>query len=141
MEQDDNVKHLCKTRAEPGTVPEYLSDGPVGPDNKPVSGEEPFTTFNLGYFFDIAEKATEKSLESTLKAYPDAPGLKHIELLKETSVPEEDLPPEEPIVEPPKQETKPITRPVVGAKPTPKLPPKPAVRPQLKRPGPRPGKK
>jgi len=150
MEQDDNVKHLCKTRAEPGTVPEFLSDGPVGPDNKPISGEAPFTTFNLGYFFDIVEKATEKSLASTLEAYPDAPGMKHVDLLKEVSTLEEDLPPEEESsVTLPKTAAKPvtsaaakpITKPVVGTKPTPKLPPKPAVRPQLKRPGPRSGNK
>jgi hypothetical protein len=142
MEQDDNVKHLCKTRAEPGTIPEYLSDGPVGENNIPISGEPAFTTFNMGYFFDLLEKATEKSLEKTLEAYPDAPGLKHMDLLKDTVVPEEDLPPEEPSVEPPKSAVKPIAKPVVGAKPQPKkMPPKPAGRPQLKRPGPRPGKK
>jgi predicted RNA-binding Zn-ribbon protein involved in translation (DUF1610 family) len=141
MEQDDSVKHLCKTRAEPGTVPVYLSDGPTGEDNKPISGEAPFTTFSLGYFFDIVEKATEKSLEATLKAYPDAPGMKHVDVLKNSAVPEEDLPPEDPTPEPPKPAAKPIAKPAVGPKPKPKMPPKPAVRPQLKRPGPRPGKK
>lgn len=84
MEPGDDVLHLCKTRAAPGTMPDYLSDGPVDPETgKPANGAEPFTQFNLGHFMELLENATKKTLKDTLANYPDAPGLDYLKDLKE----------------------------------------------------------
>ncbi len=134
-EPGDDVLHLCKIRTDPGQLPPYLSDGPLGTNDKPISGEKPFTTFNLGYLMDLIETATDKTLKETLEAYPNAPGLAYIDKMKDYAVQEEDLPPEEP-----KVETKPVSSVPTGKPVPPGRPkPKPTGRPQLKRPGPRPG--
>ncbi len=76
--EEDNIPHLCKTRAFPGTMPDYLSDGPIDPESGlPIEGL-PFNTFNLGYFQDLLERATKKTLAATAAAYPDAPGLQPV---------------------------------------------------------------
>lgn len=115
QEPGDDVIHLCKVRSAPGTVPDYLSDGPVdSATNKPVSGVEPFTHFNLGYLMELLEAASEKTLKETIKEFPDAPGLNYLKEMKKEV-----------------QTEKP--------KPPPPGPLKPSVVPI--RPGPRPGKK
>jgi hypothetical protein len=121
-EPGDDILHLCKTRAAPGMVPDFLSDGPVDPGtNKPVSGVEAFTDFNLGHFMDLMESATGKTLEETLKLYPDAPGLTYLDNLekeadkvKQAAKEEAEAQPEE------KAEAKPVTpKPGVVTKPKP----------------------
>ena len=64
--EDDNVPHLCKTRAHPGTMDEYLADG---------DGEPPFTRFNLGYFFELLDESLAKTMKEAEDKYKDAPGL------------------------------------------------------------------
>ncbi len=83
-EPNDDILHLCKTRAAPGTMPDFLSDGPIDREtNKPANGSESFTHFNLGYFMDLMESATDKTLKETMEAYPDAPGLDYLETMAE----------------------------------------------------------
>jgi hypothetical protein len=60
---EDNVPHLCKVRAYPGTMPDYLEDE----DGKP------FGRFNLGYFFDLLEESFEKAKEKTATDKPPGP--------------------------------------------------------------------
>ena len=61
--EDDNVPHLCKTRAMPGVMPEYLTD----------SGD--FSQFNMGHLFDLLDAALEKTMKDAEDEYADAPGL------------------------------------------------------------------
>ncbi|MHA1951977.1 MAG: hypothetical protein ACW987_19190 [Candidatus Thorarchaeota archaeon] len=152
MEPGDDVVHLCKTRAAPGTMPDYLSDGPINPKTgKPDSGVEPFTEFNLGHFMELMETATKKTLEDTVSAYPDAPGHSY---LKEAPKKEKQE------IKTESTETKPKPKPAIGvarptapvaAKPGPKNGPnpKPVTKPvpvkkgpgrPRKNPVPRPGK-
>lgn len=80
--EEDGVKHLCKTRCAPGTLPLFLSDGPVDSEtNKPITGDEAFTKFNLGYFMKLVEESTQASLDETKKKYPDAPGLDYLKAI------------------------------------------------------------
>lgn len=65
------VPHLAKTRAEPGTLPPYLADGP---------DEAPFTRFSLGYFFDQLESALHLGSEQDVKDFPDAPLFQPLEI-------------------------------------------------------------
>ena len=62
----DNIPHLCKVRAIPGILPDFLADDPDGP---------PFIQFNLGYLFKLLDDAGEKALKDAKEKYPDAPGL------------------------------------------------------------------
>ena len=64
--EDDNIPHLCKTRAAPGAMPEFLTDNPDDPS---------FTTFNLGYVFDLLDEALVNTMKAAEKKYEDAPGL------------------------------------------------------------------
>ena len=64
--EDDNVPHLCKTRAAPGTMEEFLTDGP---------DDAPFTKFNLGYFFEQLDLALIKAKKDADERFKDAPGL------------------------------------------------------------------
>lgn len=64
--EEDNVPHLCKTRAMPGIMPEFLADDPEEP---------PFTKFNLGLFFDMLDEALEKTMKIADERYKNAPGL------------------------------------------------------------------
>jgi hypothetical protein len=76
--EEDGIPHLCKTRAYPGTMPDYLSDGPIDSETGlPVEGK-PFGLFNLGHFLDLMEAATKKTLEETAESCPDAPGLGYL---------------------------------------------------------------
>ena len=61
----DNIPHLCKTRAMPGLLPEYLADPPGAH----------FTQFNLGYLFTLLDNAAEKALREAKEKYSNAPGL------------------------------------------------------------------
>lgn len=61
-EQSLDVPHLCKTRAAPKTMPEFLQDD-----------DEPFQYFNLGYFFDLMEKSLQKTLEAVGNIGPGRP--------------------------------------------------------------------
>jgi hypothetical protein len=114
-EPNDDILHLCKTRAAPGILPDFLSDGPIDPDTKkPVNGSEDFTFFNLGHFMDLMEAATDKTLKDTLDQYPDAPGLNYLDDL------EKDKASVEPEKEEPKPAQKPRPRPAMVKKATPK---------------------
>ena len=63
----DTIPHLCKTRVLPQYIEEdYLCDGP---------DDEPFTKFNLGYYFDLVSAALQKAVDKIDKQFPDAPGL------------------------------------------------------------------
>jgi hypothetical protein len=84
QEPGDDAIHLCKTRAAPGMLPDTLTDGPVDTETgRPVSGVATFSQFNLGHFMDLLEEATKKTYDETKKAFPDTPGLKYLELMKE----------------------------------------------------------
>ncbi len=63
--ETDGIPHLCKTRAMPGMMPDFLSD---------VYGEY-FTVFNLGHFFDLLDSALEQTIKNSDQKYTDAPGL------------------------------------------------------------------
>lgn len=62
----DGIPHLCKVRAIPGILPDFLADDPDAP---------PFTEFNLGHLFTLLDSAGEKALKEAAEKYPDAPGL------------------------------------------------------------------
>jgi hypothetical protein len=64
--EDDNIPHLCKTRAVPGVMPEYLVD---------AADDPAFTNFNLGYVFELLDDALVKTMKDAEKKYGDAPGL------------------------------------------------------------------
>lgn len=64
--EDDNVPHLCKTRAVPGVMPEYLYD---------EAGQPAFSGFNLGVFFEKLDAALEKAMRDTANRFKNAPGL------------------------------------------------------------------
>ncbi len=59
-----NAPHLAKTRAEPGSIAAYLAD---------KEGEEPFTRFSLGYFFDQLEQVLNIGSRQDAIDFPDAP--------------------------------------------------------------------
>lgn len=140
-EPGDDAIHLCKTRAAPGTMPNYLTDGPTdSATGKPVSGVEPFTQFNLGYFMELLEDSTKKTMENTLKSYPNAPGLDYLDNLKKEEPKKEDEVKTEPTktsevktIET-KQTPKP-TAPKPGVKPTMKPGQRPVARPATSKPG------
>ena len=60
------VKHLCKNRAAPGTMPDELTDPVEGP---------PFAEFNLGNFFSKLDAALANRINEVALQFPDAPGL------------------------------------------------------------------
>lgn len=68
---DAGVRHLCKHRASPGTMPPYLEDPPIGKDEATTA----FTGFNLGVFFQLLDKAREQTVEDLAQKYPNAPGV------------------------------------------------------------------
>lgn len=59
----DNIPHLCKTRALPGTMEEYLEDTPG----------EPHSGFSLGVFFDKMEAATASVKSTYTRKLPTKP--------------------------------------------------------------------
>lgn len=68
----DSTPHLCKNRAIPGSLPEYLTEGPI-PEKQAKDFE--FTKFNLGYFFSLLEAELEKEEGKVRGRYSDLPGL------------------------------------------------------------------
>ncbi len=76
----DPVPHLAKTRVAPGYMPEFLSDGPVDDMGNPVSGVKPFTSFNLGTFYEMEQRALEQQQKEKDMLYPGAPGLAPMEI-------------------------------------------------------------
>lgn len=60
------VKHLCKHRGAPGTMPDELTDPVEGP---------PFSEFNLGNFFSKLDAALSNRINEVGAQFPDAPGL------------------------------------------------------------------
>ena len=120
---NDDAIHLCKTRGAPGTMPEYLSDGPIdSATGKLVSGAPSFTQFNLGLFMELLENSTKKTFEETLAAFPDAPGHDYLKTMKEQVV-------EEPVVAAPAVKAGPplqlAPKPTVPSSPSPKPGPSP----------------
>lgn len=65
------VRHLCKHRGSPGTMPAYLID----PTEDPLHPELAFTQFNLGVFFELLDAALDKRIADIKVEFPDAPGL------------------------------------------------------------------
>lgn len=65
------VRHLCKHRGSPGTMPSFLADDPRGE----VEPAYAFVQFNLGMFFDLLDGALEKRIADVQAEFPDAPGL------------------------------------------------------------------
>lgn len=65
------IKHLCKHRGAPGTMPAQLMD----PPEDPAHPELCFTQFNLGLFFSMLNVALEQEIERGKVEVPDAPGL------------------------------------------------------------------
>lgn len=66
----DNIPHLCKNRAMPGMLPDYLED-----TYDEDGGIERFSNFNLGTFFDLLDAARDQAIKSAEDRYSDAPGL------------------------------------------------------------------
>lgn len=62
---EQGLRHLCKNRAAPGTMPAYLED----------AAGQPFSQFNLGVFFRLLEVALQKTEAEIAAKYPNAPGL------------------------------------------------------------------
>lgn len=65
------VRHLCKHRGSPGTMPAYLID----PPEDQAHPELAFTQFNLGLFFEMLDAALDKRIDEVKTEFPDAPGL------------------------------------------------------------------
>lgn len=60
------IKHLCKHRGAPGTMPDRLIDPVEGP---------PFSEFNLGKFFSMLDAALANRINEIAVQFPDTPGL------------------------------------------------------------------
>ena len=75
----DSTPHAGKSRVSPGSLPDYLED----PADATVDNGKSFTLFNLGYVFDLLDKAQKKEAERIKEKYKDAPGLKKAVELKE----------------------------------------------------------
>jgi len=116
----DGIPHLCKTRAMPGMMPDYLAD----------VYEEHFSVFNLGHFFDLLDNALEQTIKNSDQKYLDAPGIPPS--LQSLQPKKEVVPAGKPNIKPvPKPIAKSIARPPgkqVG-KPLPKPVGKPIARP------------
>lgn len=67
----EGVRHLCKHRGAPGTMPPLLEDPPIAG----AEAETAFTGFNLGIFIQLLDKALEQTLKDMDQKYPDAPGV------------------------------------------------------------------
>lgn len=65
------VRHLCKHRGAPGTMPPMLLD-PPDTDEHP---EGAFTQFNLGVFFTMLDLALDQGIAKAREEFPDAPGV------------------------------------------------------------------
>lgn len=65
------VRHLCKNRASPGTLPPYLEDPPIDGNEATTA----FSQFNLGVFRTLEDKALERTIGDLGERFPDAPGL------------------------------------------------------------------
>ena len=65
------VRHLCKHRGSPGTMPAYLIDPPEDPQRPDLA----FTQFNLGVFFEMLDAALDRRIDQVKQEIPDAPGL------------------------------------------------------------------
>lgn len=64
------VRHLCKTRAVPKSLPAYLQDED---NDDPASAT--FDQFNLGTFHRLLDEALKKAEQEIQARFPDAPGL------------------------------------------------------------------
>lgn len=64
-------RHLCKNRADPGSLPPYLEDPPLESGRE---RETAFTSFNLGLFRQLQDKALERTTADMDEKYPNAPG-------------------------------------------------------------------
>jgi len=81
---EDGAPHIYKTRAEyAGLLPDYLAD---------ELGAEAFSKFSLGYFFDLLEGITSKSMERVKARFPDAPGLPARKEVKNVTIPAVSIP-------------------------------------------------
>lgn len=135
------VRHLCKHRAAPGTMPAYLEDPPIV---EGTEAETAFTGFNLGVFFQLLDKARESTMAMLDQRYPDAPGVAEgwVEVGESTAISTPDLAGAAPLTAgspqagvgapPPASPAGPAPgtaqKPAVAAKVAPKAPPAPAVK-------------
>lgn len=65
-------RHLCKHRADPAHMPEYVEDEPYTAEAPPQSI---CTNFSLGHVFALLSRATDRSDEEVRALYPGAPGI------------------------------------------------------------------
>lgn len=65
------VSHLAKTRAEPGTMPDFLEDTDAQGQDLPE-----FTICSMGYFFSQLEHALDAATRQDAIDFPDAPAFK-----------------------------------------------------------------
>ena len=65
------VRHLCKHRGSPGTMPDRLQDPADGETNPALA----FTQFNLGVFFEMLDGALERRIGEVMTEFPNAPGV------------------------------------------------------------------
>lgn len=69
------VSHLAKTRAEPGTMPDFLEDTDAAGQDLPE-----FTICSMGYFFGQLEHALDAATRQDAVDFPDAPAFKPLVL-------------------------------------------------------------
>lgn len=67
------VRHLCKHRGAPGTMPPYLEDPPITAAG--TVADTAFTQFNLGVFLELMEAGLTQTLATVDQRYPNAPGV------------------------------------------------------------------
>jgi energy-coupling factor transporter ATP-binding protein EcfA2 len=91
---EDGRWHPYKTRATPGTLPEYLAD---------AHGAEAFSGFNLGKYFDLLEDAEKVGSEKLTRELGEVPGLR-VQRVKE-------------VIQEEKTEERPVTPPADAGKP------------------------
>lgn len=60
----EGVIHLCKNRASPGVLPNYIEDPPL--TNSQKDEETAFTTFSLGHFFSMLDAGLRRGVEAEL---------------------------------------------------------------------------
>lgn len=127
-------RHLCKNRADPGSLPPFLEDPPIDGNE----AETAFSNFNLGLFRQLEDKALERTMTLLDQRYPDAPGVAEgwVEVGETgTSQPSAETSPAQEAAHTPTSQPAPSSGPAQPTKPgvAPKAPPAPRA-PQGKAP-------
>jgi hypothetical protein len=118
---EDGFPHKYKTRGWPKSMPPYLED---------ASDTEPFTQFNLGIFWDFAERARGVVFDRISAAYPDAPGVAEATPLAVKLAPAPDLVPVAAVAEVVAKVAAVVASAVAPRLPGPPRPPMPPARPR-----------